>query len=75
MMSLSFSLALQQWVSPWKRKRGHGHWWAWAGVEEMSGKPLQIPRVRFPHTAHLCCCEHTWWVPPLPESGRVGENL
>ena len=35
MSSCSLSPALQQQVLCKKRKRGHGHWLAWGGVEEM----------------------------------------
>ena len=37
-------------------------------------RPSQLPRLRFPRPAHLCCCERASWVLRLPEPGRAGEN-
>ena len=49
------------------------------GWQKYSGpsrrKFSQLPRVRFPLPAHLCCCEYASWVPWLPERGSAGENL
>ena len=37
-------------------------------------RPSQLPRLRFPRPAHLCCCERASCVPRLPEPGRAGQN-
>lgn len=39
------------------------------------GKPSWLPRVRFPGTAHLCCCERSCAVSRLPEPDRAGKIL
>jgi len=79
MTNCSLSRALQQLVSRWKRQRGHGHWLAWRGLEEVprSLKKETLPAAQgevCPCPAHLCCSERRSWVPRLPEAGRAGDN-
>ena len=78
MTKCSLSRAMQQLVSCWKRKRGHSHWLAWGGVEEV---PRSLKKETLPAAqgevsppAHLCCHKRGSWVPRLPEAGKAGEN-
>jgi len=38
------------------------------------GNPPRCPGEFSPCPAHLCCCEHGYWVPWLPEAGRAVDN-
>lgn len=39
------------------------------------GKPSRLAGMRFPRTAHLCCCERSCAVSRLPEPDRAGKIL
>ncbi|XP_064901245.1 uncharacterized protein LOC110357667 [Columba livia] len=54
------------------------HRWSGQGWEQRPGPSRRraswLPRVSFPLSAHLCCCERSAWVSRLPERARAGQK-